>query len=428
MMRKGTETKVLLLSHSAGIGGASFSLVTVTRELCQAGCSVHVLSPDGPICRDLERLGATVTRWEPPACYWLGASVYSSGVLKLSPGYLIALLLLPFRLLVAVRLIQKLIQQFGITIIHVNSLVMFPLALPVRFICRKRQIKVVWHIRELVGDQLVAPVRTLIIKGIIAASDIIIAITSNEAAPFLFSEKVRVIHNAVDEAWFVETVETQRVPDRHPIVCMATGFLAGKGIPNFLKMAHLVAQQYPDAQFELYTTQPRLTGRLDRLAWKIFLRLSPTARWASSGLWNVTECLLDRRIKLIFGQKITPSSYSRCSIFVNPSEVGAPWGRVIIEAMCAGLPVVATGSSQEFVIDGETGFLVSPGRPDLLARRVGQLLQDPELRASMGDAGRKRAKQLFSPEIYRSKILGAFGLLKASECNTEDGTEGMSAT
>lgn len=412
--------KVLMLSHSAAIGGASLSLVTVAHELRRAGCSVHVLSPDGPIRKDLERLGATVTRWEPPACYWLGASVYSSGVLKLSPGYLIALLLLPFHLLAAVRLVQKLVQQFGITAIHVNSLVMFPLALLLRFICHKRQIKVVWHIRELVGDRLIAPVRTLIIKGIIAASDIIIAITANVAAPFLFSGKVTVINNEVDELWLVESVETQRVPDQHPIVCMATGFLPGKGIPDFLKMARLVAQQHPDTQFELYTTQPRLTGRMDRLAWKIFLRLSPTATWVSEGLWDVTECLLDRRIKLIFGQRMTPSIYSRCSIYVNADEVGVSWGRTIVEAMCVGLPVVATGSSQEFVIDGQTGFLIPPGKPDLLARRVGQLLQDPELRASMGNAGRERAKQLFSPEVYRSKILAAFELTELSEHDVDN--------
>jgi glycosyltransferase involved in cell wall biosynthesis len=71
---------------------------------------------------------------------------------------------------------------------------------------------------------------------------------------------------------------------------------------------------------------------------------------------------------------------------------------------------VATGSSQEFVLDGKTGFLVPPGRPDLLAERVAQLLSDAELRTAMAEAARARALQLFSPELYREKLLSAFGL------------------
>ena len=70
--------------------------------------------------------------------------------------------------------------------------------------------------------------------------------------------------------------------------------------------------------------------------------------------------------------------------------------------------MVATGSSQEFVINGQTGFLVPPGKPQLLARQVGKLLQDPKLLVSMSDAGRKRAEYLFSHREYRNKILSAF--------------------
>jgi glycosyltransferase involved in cell wall biosynthesis len=408
--------KILMLGHSGEIGGASRSLVTVARELSQAGCTVHVLLPSGPICADLELLGATVERWTPPACYWLGASVYSSGVLKLSPGYLLALALLPLRILVATRMIKRLVRQYRITAIHVNSLVLFPVALPLAVIGRRLRIRVVWHIRELVGDRLMRPIQSLIIKVIDFASDVIVAITESVAEAFLTSDKVVVINNEVDEAWLVREPEPQCLDSQSLIVCTASPFLEGKGIPDFLRMARLVAQRHPDTRFVLYTNRPTSTGRFDRLVWRMLLRLSHTARWVSRGYWEVTECLLDRCINIVFGQEITPDTYSHHSVYVNADEMGVSWGRTVVEAMCAGLPVVTTGCCQEFVIEGQTGFLVPPGRPDLLAHRVEVLLEDADLRVSMGRAGRERAKRLFSSETYRQGILGAFGLATIPRC------------
>ena len=70
----------------------------------------------------------------------------------------------------------------------------------------------------------------------------------------------------------------------------------------------------------------------------------------------------------------------------------------ILEAMAAGLPVVATrvGGNPEIVIDGQTGLLVEPGRPDLLAAALEQLLKDPRRAAALGAAGRRRAEEKFS--------------------------------
>jgi len=64
-----------------------------------------------------------------------------------------------------------------------------------------------------------------------------------------------------------------------------------------------------------------------------------------------------------------------------------------IEAMFAGLPVVSTavGSMDEIVLEGRTGFLVPPGRPELLAKRLVALLADPGTRALFGAEGRRVA-------------------------------------
>jgi glycosyltransferase involved in cell wall biosynthesis len=63
---------------------------------------------------------------------------------------------------------------------------------------------------------------------------------------------------------------------------------------------------------------------------------------------------------------------------------------VLLEAMAVGVPVVATTVSgiPEVVTDGETGRLVLPQRPDLLADALAQLLTDPAARTRLGEAGR----------------------------------------
>lgn len=68
------------------------------------------------------------------------------------------------------------------------------------------------------------------------------------------------------------------------------------------------------------------------------------------------------------------------------------FGMVLVEAMAAGVPVVANdlGGMQEVVADGVTGYLVPPGDAATLAARIDLLLADAGLRERMGDAGRTR--------------------------------------
>jgi glycosyltransferase involved in cell wall biosynthesis len=82
----------------------------------------------------------------------------------------------------------------------------------------------------------------------------------------------------------------------------------------------------------------------------------------------------------------------------------------ILEAMRAGLPVVATavGGIDEAVNDGVTGYLVPRAGVDLLRDRIERLLDSPALRSQMGAAGRTRFEQEFRLEHTVTRTLAVY--------------------
>ena len=94
--------------------------------------------------------------------------------------------------------------------------------------------------------------------------------------------------------------------------------------------------------------------------------------------------------------------YDACDSFVMPSRQEG-FGLVFLEAMAFGKPVVGctSGGIPEVVVDGETGFLVGYGDLDALVSRLVTLLQDPELRKRLGEAGRQRATASYGFEQFR---------------------------
>ena len=98
-------------------------------------------------------------------------------------------------------------------------------------------------------------------------------------------------------------------------------------------------------------------------------------------------------------------------IFVLPSY-GEGQPIALLEAMAAGLPVVATnvGGIPEVVIEGENGLLVPPRSPEKLADSILRLLENPELRSQMGDKNRRKMLETHHAdrvgemvvELYRS--------------------------
>ena len=88
----------------------------------------------------------------------------------------------------------------------------------------------------------------------------------------------------------------------------------------------------------------------------------------------------------------------------------------ILEAMAAGLPVIATrvGGIPELVADGETGLLVPPDDASQLAAAIERLAADPELRARQGAGGAARVAAEFSVDRAVRSTIALYGELCGS--------------
>ncbi len=100
------------------------------------------------------------------------------------------------------------------------------------------------------------------------------------------------------------------------------------------------------------------------------------------------------------GQETLPYFYAAAEAVVMPSHYES-FGMVALEASACGTPVIASevGGLTYTIHDGENGFLIPPRRPELLAAKMIELMDNPALREQMGSAGTERAIRFGWPAI-----------------------------
>jgi glycosyltransferase involved in cell wall biosynthesis len=177
--------------------------------------------------------------------------------------------------------------------------------------------------------------------------------------------------------------------DHGPVLAAAPAAdLAGEG-PLVGTLARLVPQKGLDVLLEA------------------FARIPPPARLVIAGSGPLREALQARaarpdlagRVRLLGPRADAAAVMAALDLFVLPSRWEG-FGLVLLEAMAAGRPIVASRVSAipEVVQDGTTALLVPPDDPAALAGAMRALLDDPARRQAMGEAGRARVQRLFTPQ------------------------------
>jgi glycosyltransferase involved in cell wall biosynthesis len=124
---------------------------------------------------------------------------------------------------------------------------------------------------------------------------------------------------------------------------------------------------------------------------------------------EAAELGVDDRVSFLGRRDDVPALLAAADAFVLPSRYeGTPLA--LLEAMAAGKPVVASaiGGVDEIVAPGESGLLVPADDPEALATTLRRVVAEPELRASLGEAARRRAEAEFSVAATARRVTAVY--------------------
>src|SRR6266404_3053913 len=215
----------------------------------------------------------------------------------------------------------------------------------------------------------------------------VIVTETDYAAQFLrerFPERADRIHRIYNGLNLAEFGRTDFSPA--PLLIVAVGrLIAKKGFADLIRACGLLAESGKSFQCEIIGEGPlenELHAQIDQLNLQDRIELSGAKP-----------------------QREVRQRLAAASVFVLPSVVDAHGGMdnlptVIMEAMATGLPVISTdvGGIPEMVVQNETGFLVRPGDAVALAGAMEKVTDDRSFAQRLGDAGYRRAQELFSIE------------------------------
>ena len=356
--------KILQVSSATTIGGGEVHVIDLCQALQQRGHDVHLAArPGSPLVERLVSRSVT--------CHHLPLR----GSLDIDS---------------AVRL-SHLIRQYQIDVIHGHVARDYLVcALARRLAGRSQLVLTRHHYLPIKGHW---GYRTMFrqVGRIIAVSESVRRglIASLNLPP----GQVMTIPNWVNPDEYRALPDPQRARARfdvqQPLVVGMVGQMTpAKGPEEFIRAAALVASLRDDVAF-------LVAGETEERGFQFTERLRQLTR----------ELSVSDRIHFLGRVEDLPGLFAALTMLVLPSWQEA-FSIVLIQAMAAGLPVIASdvGGPAEIVTHGVTGLLVPPRRVEALAQAINRLLGDSDLRRRLGVAARKEVETRFERETVINQI------------------------
>lgn len=128
--------------------------------------------------------------------------------------------------------------------------------------------------------------------------------------------------------------------------------------------------------------------------------------YAQSLHQQVAKLGLEERVRFLGFRSDVVQLMSACDVVAHTSTAPEPFGRVVVEAMLCGRPVIAAkaGGVVELVEHGRTGWLVAAGEPTLLAEAIAICKEQPDVTATVAHQARDTASQRFHMNTINQQI------------------------
>jgi glycosyltransferase involved in cell wall biosynthesis len=389
--------RVLFFDHTAVLGGGEIALYNLVRHLDPKLVKPLVLlSADGPLA---DRLRSDIETHILP----LPEKVTKTKKESLGIRSLLRVNDIATLALYTVK-VARFLRSHSIDLIHTNSLKSDVIG---GVAGRLVGCPVLWHIRDRIEDDYLP---TTVVHALRALSRWVPNyVVANSAATLATlrlpagrkqqngtcsNSRFAVVHDGLDPQMINNVCKSRTA-------CVPTIGLIGricpwKGQHIFLQAAAHVIRSFPEALFKIIGAP--LFGEQ---------AYDSEMRQLSSDLG------LDLNVEFTGFRSDIAEAISDLDLIVHASVTGEPFGQVIIEAMAAGKPVVATngGGVPEIVMDGRTGILVPMGDSEAMATAICKILTEPLLAAQMGNCGRERVKRHFTIQETAEKIVAVYGRL-----------------
>lgn len=364
-----TARKVLLVHSGTSLYGSDRSLLAIASGL-DTGRYVPVvaLPGEGPLLKELIRRKVAAHVLPLAILRRISAPTYVCGLAR--------------QMVVSVRRLTRFMQAEGVSLVHTNTshvLSSGPAA-------RLRHVPHICHVREI--PRIPRPLRRLFARFVAWQSDRAIVISRAVREQFLGDlvpdSRARLIHSAIDLESFrglpsrAAAKSQLGVAPGERLIGTVGRVTPWKGHHCFVEAAGLIAGRVPEANFVVVGDADTEQNRVYRA------RLEARAQ----------ELGLSQRVRFVGFREDVSVYLAAMDVFVLPSSAPEPLGRVVLEAMASGTPVVATahGGPVEVLEGGRCGLLVPPNDERALADAVERLLRDGELGACLAGEGLRRVR------------------------------------